>query len=230
MTSLDDAVIARLKTHGHTFEIFVDPDKALEYRSGVNIPLDEILAAESVFKDAASGEKASEEVMKEVFGDAQLNTAVTKILKKGELHLTTQQKARILEERRKKIINIIARNSINPQTKLPHPPSRIEKAMEEAKVKVDAAKSAEEQIEKILKELKPIIPIKFETTEVAIKIPANYAGKLYHVLKEFGEVRQEQWVSGEQYCKIEIPAGIRDEMFEKLNNATHGEIKIKILK
>lgn len=229
MVSLDDAVIARLKTHGHTFEIFVDPDRALDYKSDKSIPISEILAAESVFKDAAAGEKASEEVLKDVFGSTDIGDVVTTILSKGDIHLTTEQRAKIAEDHRKKVVNIIARNSINPQTNAPHPPARIEKAMQEAKVRVDMSKSAEAQVEKILKALKPIIPIRFETIVVAVKIPINYAGKLHHVLTEFGEIQKDQWVGSEQFCQIKIPAGVRDELINKLNGMTHGEVEIKII-
>ncbi|MBN2251129.1 MAG: ribosome assembly factor SBDS, partial [Candidatus Altiarchaeota archaeon] len=67
MVSLDKAVIARLKTGGETFEIYVDPYLALDYRKGTKAPLNELLAVQEVFKDAGAGKKASEEVMEKVF-------------------------------------------------------------------------------------------------------------------------------------------------------------------
>ena len=132
MVSLDDAVIARLKTHGANFEVFVDPDLALAYKERGDLNLDEILAANNIFKDAKAGEKASEELMDKIFGTSDVHGVADKILKKGELHLTTDQRRKILDDRRKQIVNIIARNAINPQTNAPHPPARIEKAMSEA--------------------------------------------------------------------------------------------------
>jgi len=229
MISLDDAVIARLKTHNHNFEIYVDPEKALAVKGGEEADIDEILAADEIFKDAAKGERASSEVLLDIFKTEEISEIVSQIIKKGELHLTTEQRRRMLGEKRKQIINIIAKNAINPQTKSPHPPARIEKAMEEARIEISLQKSPQEQVESVLKGIRPIIPIKFDKIEVALKIPAEYAGKLYKVIHDFGEVKKEEWAGKEQYCLIEIPAGVRDDFTGQLNNITHGNVNIKVL-
>ena len=229
MVSLDDAVIARLKTHGHDFEIYVDPDLALSYKEGEQVDLKNVLAVVEVFKDASAGDRASDEVMVKVFGSADVLKVADDILKNGELHLTTDQKKRMLDSRKKQVISIIARNAINPQTKTPHPPGRIESALEEAKFHVTLDRSAKEQVEKALKAIQPIIPIRFEKVQVAIKVSAAHAAKLYHILHEYGEIKKEEWSGSEQYCLIEIPGGVQDELYDKLNSITHGEAKTKLV-
>ena len=229
MVSLDDAVIARLKTHGHTLEIYVDPDLALSYKEGEKVELKDVLAVEEIFKDAKAGDRASEDVMKDGFKTTNVLELADIILRKGELHLTTEQKRKMLEARRKQIVSIIARNSINPQTKTPHPATRIESAMEEAKIHVTLDRSANKQVEKIIKAIQPIIPIRFEKVQVAVKIPADYTGKAYSILREYGEVKKEEWVGGEQYCVLEMPGGIQDEFYDKLNSLTHGGAKTKLM-
>jgi ribosome maturation protein SDO1 len=230
MVLLDEAVIVRFKTRGETYEIYVDADRALKFRGGENIDLRDVLAVEQVFKDAAKGDKAGEEHLKEIFQTKDITEAIREILLKGELHLTTEQKRQMLIDRRKQIASIIARNAINPQTQTPHPLTRIEAAMEEARVEIVITKSANEQVEKVLKALKPLIPIKFDKLTVAVKIPASYAGRLHHIIHDLGEVKKDEWINGEQYCLIEIPAGIQDEFYSKLNGATHGEVKTKVVK
>jgi len=230
MVSLDDAVIARLKTHGLDFEIYVDPDLALSYKEGEQVDLKDVLAVEDIFKDAKAGDRASEESMSKVFHTTDVKQVADAILTKGELHLTTEQKKKMLENRRKQVISLIARNAINPQTKTPHPPARIESAMEEAKVHVTLDRKASEQVEKIVKAIQPIIPIKFEKVQVAIKIPAAHAAKLYPIIREYGEVKKEEWAGTEQYCLIEMPGGLQDELYDKLNSVTHGEVKTKLVK
>ena len=230
MVSLDEAVILRLKTHGENYELYVDADKALEYKGGGEVSPEDVLAVEHVFKDAKTGEKASEEHLKELFKVGDIRDAIREILLKGELHLTTEQKRRMLEDRWKQVATVIARNAINPQTGTPHPVNRIESAMKEARVEVVLSRTANEQVESVLKALKPIIPIRFEKLDVAVKIPATYAGKMYHIIREYGEVKKEDWVGGEQYCLIEIPAGIQDELYSRLNSLTHGEVKTKVVK
>lgn len=229
MVSLDDAVIARLKSHGETFELYVDPELALSYRAGDDVALKDVLAVESVFKDAGAGDKASEESLSKVFNSTDVNVVADKIIRKGELHLTTEQRRRMLEERRKQVVNIIACNAINPQTNTPHPAARIEAAMEEARVEVVLDKTAKGQVDKVLKALKPIIPIKFAKIKLAVKIPSQYTGKLYTVLREFGDVQKEEWRGSLQYCLIELPAGLQDELYNKINNLTHGEVETKVV-
>jgi ribosome maturation protein SDO1 len=231
VVSLDDAVIARLESHGSSFEILVDPDLALDFRKGKEVEISEILASEEIFKDSKKGDRASPENIKEVLGSDNVFEAAKTIIRKGELQLTTQQRKKLQEDRRKQVIAIIARNAINPQTKLPHPPSRIELAMEEARVRIDLFKPAEEQVPDVLKVLRPLIPIKFEKKEVAVKVPAQYAGRAAGEVKHYGEIKKEEWQKdGSWICVIELPAGIVEEFFDKLNQTTHGDVETKILK
>ncbi|RMF88832.1 MAG: ribosome assembly factor SBDS [Methanobacteriota archaeon] len=231
MVSLDEAVIARLESHGSKFEILVDPDLALEFRKGADIDLSKVLAAEEIFKDSKKGDRASPEHVKEVLGVDSVLEAAKLIIRKGELQLTTQQRKRIQEDRKRQVISIIARNAVNPQTNTPHPPARIERAMEEAKVHVDLFKSAEEQVPEVLKALRPVIPIRFEEKEVAVKVPAHYAGKAAGLVRSFGEVKKEEWQKdGSWICLIKLPGGIVEEFFDALNGVTHGDVETRILK
>ncbi len=66
--SVDKAVIARLKTHGETFEVLVDPYLARDFKEGKDVPMEELLATPYVFKDAHKGDKASEHEMEKIFG------------------------------------------------------------------------------------------------------------------------------------------------------------------
>lgn len=231
MVDISKAIVSRLKIHGENFEILVDPDLVLSYKSGGGdkIPLEKILAVQEIFKDAKAGERASEERMKELFKTSDVLKVAEEILEKGEFSLTTEQRRKLLEDKKKQIISIIARNAIDPKTNLPHPPIRIERAMEEAKVFIDMKKSAEEQIESVLKEIRPLIPIKFATLKVAIKIPAKFYGNVYKIFREFGKVQKEEWQNENYFCLIEIPAGLRDQFYNSLNNLTHGEVSIKNL-
>lgn len=231
MVSLDDAVIARLESRGSSFEILVDPDLALEFKKGNEADITEVLATEEIFKDSKKGERASPEHVKEVLGTVDPLEAAKIIIRKGELQLTTQQRRNLLEDRRRQVINIIARNAINPQSGLPHPPARIERAMDEARVRVDLFKPAEEQVPAVLKVLRPLLPIKFEKKEVAVKVPPQFAGRAVGAVKSYGKIKKEEWQKdGSWICLLEIPAGIVEEFFDQLNQITHGDLETKILK
>ncbi|MEM5782587.1 MAG: ribosome assembly factor SBDS [Candidatus Aenigmatarchaeota archaeon] len=231
MISLEKAIIARLIKSGEKFEILVDPEKAMELRSGKEFPLEELIASEEIFEDTRKGTRASNEKINKAFGTNDLNIIVRKIIKEGEVQITTEQRKQMLDEKTKAIANLISKRGINPQTGLPHPPERILRAMEQAKVRVDLEKRIEEQIETILEAIQKIIPIKLEKIQIAIKIPPEFSGKASNIIRNFGNLIKDEWTSDGSYiCLLEIPAGIQPEVYERLNNLTHGQVEVKVIK
>jgi len=231
MVTLEDAVIARLEYFGEHFEILVDPDLASDFKRGKDIPMEEILAVEEVFKDAKKGDKASEEAMNKAFESTDPLEVAALIIKKGHVQLTAQQRKEMQEEKRKKIIAKITREAINPQTKLPHPARRIEKAMEEAKVHIDPFKSVDEQIKDILKAIRVKIPIRFEHVDVVIRIPGDYAGKVYTVISDFGKTKKEEWQKdGSWIAVVEVPGGLQESFDRKLSELTGGQVETRVIK
>jgi ribosome maturation protein SDO1 len=63
MVSLDEAVIARLESGGHKFEILIDPEAAQAFRESGEIDWDDALATEGVWSDSAKGEHAGDEAV-----------------------------------------------------------------------------------------------------------------------------------------------------------------------
>ncbi len=231
MVRLEDAIIARYEHSGHRFEILVDPDVIDDVKSGKIENVVDYMVIDEIFKDAHKGDRASEELIKEVFGTTDVNEVAKKIILHGQVQLTTEQRRKMLEEKRKRIIAEIARNAINPQTGAPHPPQRIELAMEEAKVHIDPLKSVEEQVPVVLKALRPIIPIRFEKVKIAVKVSGDMYGKIYGDLSKSGTIIQEEWQKdGSWIGVVEIPAGIQGEFLDMLNKKTHGEVQTKILR
>lgn len=230
MVTLDDSVIARLEYYGEHFEILVDPDLAADFKRGKEIEVEEILAVEEIFKDAGKGDKASEEAMMKAFQSTDPVEAAAIIIRKGQVQLTAQQRKEMQEDKRKKIIAKITREAINPQTKLPHPSRRIEIAMEEAKIRVDPFKSVDEQINDVLKAIRVKIPIRFEHVDVAIKIPGDYAAKVYPIISEFGKKKRDEWQKdGSWIAVVEVPGGLQESFDRKLNELTGGQVETKVL-
>jgi len=230
MVNVDDAVIARLESYGERFEILVDAELAADYKSGKDIAIEDVLAVEEIFKDAHKADKASEEAMEKVFETTDALEVADKIIKKGQIQITANQKRKMQEEKTKQVIAQIAREAINPQTKLPHPPQRIQKAMEEAKVHIDPMKSVEEQIQPTIKAILTKIPIRIEKVKIAAKIPGTYAGKAYSTITQFGKLEKEEWMNdGSWIGVIEIPGGLQDEFFTALSGLTHGEVETKLI-
>ncbi|HIH49945.1 MAG: ribosome assembly factor SBDS [Candidatus Micrarchaeaceae archaeon] len=222
-------VIVKLHRDGNEFEIFVDADLAYEYITGKRSDPLTVLEAEDIFKDARKGERQSEEKIRKAFGTTELAKVAEAMLKHGEVPITTEQRNKLIEEKRKLIIEIIAKNSIDPRTNAPNPPLRIENAMREAKVSIDPFKGATEQIDDVVKKITMIMPIKFATVRMDVTIPAEYANRSYGTLKKYG-LKSEKWLdNGSLNATLEFPAGMQTEFFDRINSATQGKAVVKII-
>lgn len=231
MVDVDKAVIGWLKTHGTKFEILVDCDQALLFKSGRQTDMNDILASQKIFSDAHRGIVASEHRMTEIFGTKDTIEIAKIILQKGEVQITAAHKSKEVEEKRKQILAYIHKNGVDPRTHLPHPPQRIELAFEEAKIHVNEHKEVLDQMQDIIKKLQPILPIKFERKELSIRIPSQYAGKMYGTVKSLTHIIKEEWMNdGSWKALVYIPAGMQGELFDKLNSMTHGSVEIETLK
>lgn len=230
MSRIENTIIARFEHAGEKFELLVDPILAFDYKTGKKKDLNNVLISDEVFKDANKGERQTEGAIKKAFGTTEIEKIAKIVFEKGELQLTTDQRRKALEEKKRKVIELIARNVVDPKTKTPHPPARIEKALDEAKFSFDAFKSAEKQMQDAVEAIRSIIPVSFEKIKIAVKIPAEYSAKCYGILKDHG-ISREEWASdGSLVCMCEMPAGIQSEFYDKINKATGGKVETKMIK
>jgi ribosome maturation protein SDO1 len=222
-------VIAKYSANGEEFELFVNSDLAYEYITGKRTDPLSVLEADDIFKDANKGERQSQEKIKKIFGTTDIKAVAEIILKKGNVPVTTEQRAKLLEEKKKQIISIIARNSIDPRTNAPHTVQRIETAMNEAKISVDPFQNANDQVDAIVKKLTIKLPIKFTTITIEVQISPQFANRCYGTLKQYG-LKSEKWLGdGSLSVVVSFPAGLQIEFFDKINNLTAGTAITKIV-
>jgi ribosome maturation protein SDO1 len=250
--------IARLRKNDKTYEMIVEPEQAWKAKKHMEAYIREMKAEDEssvftlealkkipeidinnifegliVFEDAKRGKTHAEADLEAIFGttDAVEIAYVMLFDRETEWQWTKKQRDENFEKKKRQIIAIIAKNCINPQTKKPHPPQRIEKAIAEAKYNVDIIKSAEEQIKDVISAISAIIPIRMENVELAIKIPASYAAKSYSIVERYGKIKKDEWANDGSWLGIaDMPAGMEAEFLEKINKLTHGRVQIKILK
>ena len=227
----DRYTLVKYSHSGEKFEILVDPDKGLAYKKGEPIDLANVLMVDTVFTDAKKGEKPSMSKLEEVFETSDPLEVAAIMFERGTLQLTAQQRKEMTEQKLRKIINIISRTYVDPATKLPHPPLRIENAMAEARFSVDPFSDAEEQLKDIVEALRPILPMRMESVEIAIKIPPEYASKSYGIVKNFAEIKRDEWTSdGSWIAVVSLSAAMQGELLDRLGKATQGNLQTKIMK
>jgi ribosome maturation protein SDO1 len=225
-------VIVRYVSKGEKFEMIVDSELAWEYKLGKRISLENVLISDTVYKDANKGERATTASLQKVFGTTDVMKIADIIIKKGDLPITAERRNRLIEENRKKIINIITRNCIDTRTNAPLPPSRVENILKELKVRIDPFASAEEQATEIIKEIKKVIPIKIAKAIIQIQIPVEYASKAYNqVIAKMSTVVNSNWKNdGSWEGEVEIPAGIQETFIQKINEISNRKAIIKNIK
>jgi len=220
--------LARLKKGGENFEVVIsDVDKAIEFKQGKELNPTEFLQSTTVFQDANRGLKASDDVISRALGTKNQEAVVKKIIQEGELHLTADQRKKLSEERRNQIIEHIQRNSVDPKTGSPHPRTRVELAMDEAKVSLDYQEKFETQIERVINEIRKIIPLSFEKIKLKITIPAQYAGSAYSSLKGRFKNFKEEWLNdGSVVVELEVVGGAKADLYSLISKVTNGEAEI----
>ena len=222
------STIVRLVIDNDKFEILVKPDPALDYKLGKKIDVSNILISDEIYADANKGTRIADEKLIRNFKTTDSIEIAKKILEQGEVNLTTDQRRRMVEEKKKQIIQYINRNFVDPKTHLPHPPLRIQNAMEEVRLIIDPFKKPEDQTKKIIESLRKILPLKSENLQLLVTIPPQFSAPSYNVLKNIGELKDEKWLQdGSLRVIVEINAGIKGTFVERMNSVTKGSAQIQ---
>lgn len=229
MVSLDDAVVARLEKGGKRYEILVDPNLVEQWKiDRESVEYDDLLASDEVWHDVRGAERPTEEKLVSVFGSIDIGDAVVKILTEGSIQLTTDQRKRMIQDKTNQIISTICTTGIDPQTKMPHPPQRVENALNEARFKADPFKSVEKQVKEAVNSIRALIPISFTTVKLAFKIPGTSYGPVFALVRE--DVMREDWLgNGDWAFTVEIPAGMKADYIAKVGKRAP-DVVVKELK
>jgi len=135
------------------------------------------------------------------------------------------------KNKKNRIVDIIVRNAMDPKTKAPHPRQRIELAMDQAGIHVDPFKPVKDQVKTTIEALQVLLPLSISNVRISVKIPSEYIGKSYGLVRNFGTLEQEDWQSDGSWIGIvKLPAGMQTDFYDKLNDATKGNVSTKVLK
>ncbi len=222
--------LVRYNTHGKRFEIVVNPHNAWLSKQGEEIPIDDIVEGYTVFENFSKGLKADLDTLQQIFGVTNEKEILVKMLQRGELQLTQAQRKQFLQEKRDEIIDFLVTHAVNPKTKSPHPASRIDKAMDDAGVKIERKEPAPDQARRIIKEIQRIIPIQIETAKIEFIVPPKDTGKLYGFIQGVGDVVKEGWgKDGSLTMIIQAPAGTVATILEDISDRSKGRVQTTVI-
>jgi ribosome maturation protein SDO1 len=220
--------IIKLALEGDKFELIVKPDPALEYKLGKRSDLSSVLVSDEIYSDANKGSRASSEKLMKHFKTIDATEVAKQIIAKGELNLTTDQRRKMVEEKRKQIVQYINRSFVDPKTHLPHPVVRIEAAMDEARVSIDPFKRSEDQAKIVIEGLRKILPLKSETVRLTVTVPPQFSAQSFNILKSAGDFKGEEWLSdGSLRVIVEMNAGLKAQFLDRLGSISKGSAVVK---
>ena len=121
----------RLKKGGKRFEIACYKNKTLEYRTGTETDLDNVLQIPSVFLNVSKGQTASSADLAKAFGaKTSINDIILEILNKGELQVGEKERHAQLDRVHHEVVDIVAGKLVDPVSKRVYTTGMIEKALE----------------------------------------------------------------------------------------------------
>lgn len=128
---LTNVSLVRLKKAKKRFEIACYKNKVLEYRSGIETDLDNVLQIPNVFLNVSKGQTAPSADLIKAFGPkASVNEIILEILNKGELQVGEKERQAQLERVHNEVISIVSGKLVDPKTKRVYTTGMIEKALD----------------------------------------------------------------------------------------------------
>jgi ribosome maturation protein SDO1 len=223
----DKFTIVRYSAGNDKFEILVKPDPALEYKLGKKMDISNIMISDEIYSDANKGTRCSSEKLIKHFKTTDQLEIAKQIMDKGDLNMNTEQRRKMIEEKKRQIVEYINKNFVDPKSHMPHPVSRINAVLDEARVAIDPFKRLDDQLKNIIEPLRKIIPLKSEILELTVTVPAQFSGQSFSVFKTIGEIKSEQWLSdGSLQVILSINAGMKSSFLDRIGTATKGSAQV----
>ncbi|RAL12571.1 guanine nucleotide exchange factor SDO1 [Aspergillus homomorphus CBS 101889] len=124
--------IVRLKKGKKRFELACYKNKLLEYRSGAEKDLDNVLQVPTIFLSVSKAQTAPSAELTKAFGaNTPADEIRQEILRKGEVQVGERERKEIIERVEKEILDIVSGRLVDPTTKRVYTPGMISKALDQ---------------------------------------------------------------------------------------------------
>ncbi|OAT13674.1 UPF0023 family protein [Blastomyces gilchristii SLH14081] len=124
--------IVRLRKGKKRFELACYKNKLLEYRSGTETDLDNVLQIPTVFLSVSKAQTAPAAELTKAFGTKASNDEIIQeILRKGEVQVGERERRDVLERIEKEVIEIVSARLVDPVSKRVYTTGMISKALDQ---------------------------------------------------------------------------------------------------
>eukprot|EP00386_Alphamonas_edax_P004521 GDKI01014258.1.p1 GENE.GDKI01014258.1~~GDKI01014258.1.p1 ORF type:complete len:144 (-),score=39.63 GDKI01014258.1:53-484(-) len=113
---LTNVAIVKLKSHGKRFEIACYKNKVMNWKTGIEKDISEVLQSPHIFENVSKGQFAKKDAIVQVFGTADEEQVARLILEKGEVQISDKERDMYLESLFKDISSIVTEKVVNLKT------------------------------------------------------------------------------------------------------------------
>ncbi|EPR61592.1 rRNA metabolism protein, SBDS family protein [Toxoplasma gondii GT1] len=142
---LTNVAVVRLRHHGYRFEVACYKNKVLNWRTGIEDDLREVLQTNAVFHNVSKGEFAKRDALLAAFNTVDQDSICKVILDKGELQVSEKERQAALAAALQDVITLVIDMTVNVRTGLPLTRTAAASALRQAGfgVKLGAASKAQ---------------------------------------------------------------------------------------
>lgn len=231
---MSNYIIVKYQKAKKSYEILVNHGMVEKYRESIShknrtsINIDQVVVADEVFKNSTKGTRYTNNELQEAFGTTDVKECIKHILLNGEVQLTTDDRKKKIEERRKQVVYNLHSFFIDPKTLKPHPVTHIENALNEIKFKVDMKESVEKQSLRARKELLGKLTLKKNLMEGQITIPLKYIGQCYNPINGLSTIDKENYGAKHYTAHLSLTPSAYDQLSQKINTITKGDFQFEL--
>jgi rRNA metabolism SBDS family protein len=181
--------------------------------------------ADAVFTNFKKGNVAKASELQKVFGTGDEMEAAKIIVEQGDAQVSASERKQDADAHRRAVIGFLHKTYVDAKG-LPHPTSRLDGVVDEAKVRLDNTKQVEKQAEEIVKKMQGKLVFVKSVMECTLFLEHKYARKCSGVVYKNCEIQKEDWDA--QGCKwvINISPGDFDGFCNELNKSTGGDYQL----
>jgi len=199
---LTNVAVVRYNKGGKRFEIACYRNKIMDYRSGLEKDLSEVLQTDRIFTNVSKGEFAKSADLEKVFGTRDEEEIAKIILEKGNsLQVSDLERNQQLQNTLSQIATWVASNCVHPETNRPYTVSQIKHALEH-NYTVQTHKPIKKQYLDAVKFLKTVIPIERAKMELSLQYPACNDATVQEALDKLPHVLSSEHKTKDPYSVL----------------------------
>ncbi|AFZ80244.1 hypothetical protein BEWA_030970 [Theileria equi strain WA] len=167
---LTNVATVRLKVKDQRFEIACYRNKVVNWRSGIETDIQEVLQCPYIFTSISKGKLAKNDQLIKAFNTTDIKIICKQILDKGEFQVSKEERNQLLESTFKDVVSILHEVAINPNTGHPLTHTILENALKSSGFSVSLNEPTKKQALKALTILQKRYPNDIARSQMRLRI------------------------------------------------------------